>query len=104
MVLMEPDLLEKHQTMEGPGVSIFDESLLSSSKSTQLLCSVDQQFIGLSAVDVKERKFCAFEGFHLPKNLNNEQLSQKIVSLSSRSNILKKINFRNVSVQIHNNH
>src|SRR6478609_7718065 len=103
-LLRETGILERQRTADGPSVSIFDESLLTGApKPYQLLCSIDHQFIGLSAIDVKERKFYAFEGFHLPKNFNDEHLAQKISSLVRESNILKKVNFRNVSVQIANN-
>src|SRR3954469_12190472 len=98
---------QKFQTKmkEGkPDISILDESLFSGvPKSNKLLCSVNHEFIALSVVDTKESKFCGFECFRLPGVLNDDQLSQKILSLAGTSEILKRVDFRNADVQIVNN-
>jgi len=88
---------------EAANISIFDESLLTApSKRFNLLCTVDHQFIGLSVVDIKERKFSAFEAYHFSQSLNDEQLAQKILTLTGQSSILRKVDFTTVSVQVIN--
>jgi hypothetical protein len=84
-------------------VSILDESLFAGlSKGYKILCSAGRSFLSISAVDVAETKFAGFEAFHFPKQLNDEQLADKISSLPERSEILKKVNFRSASVQLCN--
>ncbi len=84
-------------------VSILDESLFTGEKKQyNLFCSVDAEFISIAAVDAAQMKFVGFEGFHFPKGLSDEQLSAKITSLAEQSSILKKVDFRNVSVQVSN--
>jgi hypothetical protein len=88
---------------EAANISIFDESLLTEhDKKYDLLVTVDHRFIGLSIVDSKERKFYAFEAYHFQQSLSTEQLAQKIAVLPNQSNILKEVDFTNVSVQVVN--
>ncbi len=85
-------------------VSILDESLFTGEKkSYKLLCTIDSEFISVAAVDPDKNKFAGFEGFHFTKPLSDEQLVQKISELTLKSAILKKVDFRNVSVQFAGN-
>ena len=80
-------------------VSILDESLFTGGqKSYRLLCSVDRQFISVAVADMPANKFTGFEAFHFPKSLSDEQLAQQIGNLTQHSSILKKVDFKNVSV------
>lgn len=80
-------------------VSILDESLFTGEpKQYKLFCTADPGFISIAAVDTSKNKIAGFEGFHFNKLLTDEQLSQKISGLTLQSSILKKVDFRNVSV------
>lgn len=92
-------------TMKGKDaiVSILDESLFTGDKRHyKLLCTIDPEFISIAAVDQEKNRFSGFEGFHFSRPCNDEQLSLKIAELTRQSDILKKIDFRNVSVQFAN--
>ncbi|CAN5523613.1 hypothetical protein BH11BAC1_BH11BAC1_06850 [soil metagenome] len=89
---------------KGAVLSILDESLFTGEqKPYRLLCTVDPEFISIAAVDPLKNKFFGFEGFHLAKPHSDEQLVQKIAGLPLQSTLLKKVDFRNVSVQFTNN-
>jgi len=80
-------------------VSILDESLFTGEpKQYKLYCTADPGFISIAAVDTGRNRIAGFEGFHFNKLLTEEQLSQKISGLTLQSSILKKVDFRNVSV------
>ena len=80
-------------------VSVLDESLFTGeSKQYKVFCSADPGFISIAAVDQAKNRFAGFEGFHFDKLLSEDQLAGKISSLTHQSSILKKIDFRNVSV------
>ena len=80
-------------------VSILDESLFTGEqKQYKIYCTVDPGFVSIAAVDPSKNRFTGFEGFHFDKLLTKEQLGRKISDLTTQSTILKKVDFRNVSV------
>jgi hypothetical protein len=80
-------------------VSILDESLFTGEpKQYKIFCTADPGFISIAAVDVAKNRFAGFEGFHFDKLLPQELLAEKISALTLKSSILKKVDFRNVSV------
>jgi hypothetical protein len=84
-------------------VSILDESLFTGGHGPhKIFCSIDPGFISVAAVDAGRNKFSGFEGFHFAKPLSDEQLALKVTGLAHESAILKKVDFRNVSVQFAN--
>lgn len=84
-------------------VSILDESLFTGErKPYRLLCTIDREFISVAIADTTQSKFAGFEGIQFPKPLNDEQLVSRITDLTRQSSILKKVEFRNVSVQFAN--
>jgi hypothetical protein len=84
-------------------VSILDESLFTGGQRPyKLLCTVDPELISIAAIDTAQNKFTGFEGFPMQKPQNDDQLAQKIAGLTHQSTILKKVDFRNVSVQFTN--
>src|SRR3954471_1466428 len=87
----------------GGVVSILDESLFTGgSKSYKLYCTADPGFVSVAVVDSEKNKFTGFEGFHFDKLLTEEQLARKISGLALQSSILKKVDFREVSVLLGN--
>ena len=80
-------------------VSILDESLFTGEqKQYKIYCTADPGFVSIAAVDPSKNRFTGFEGFHFDKLLTEEQLGRKISDLTTQSTILKKVDFRNVSV------
>ena len=80
-------------------VSILDESLFTSeSKPYKIYCTVDPGFTSIAVVDTAKNRFAGFEGFHFEKLLSEDQLAKKISGLTEESTILKKVDFKNVSV------
>jgi len=80
-------------------ISILDESLFTGEKKAyKIFCTADPGFVSIAAVDPVKNRFAGFEGFHFDKLLNEEQLAKKISELTQQSSILKKVDFRNVTV------
>src|SRR6185436_4183811 len=86
-----------------PIVSILDETLLTGvAKPGKLLCSLDSSRISLAAVDPATSRFLAFEVFQFSKSGAADLPAVQLDLLSETSQILKKVDYRNVSVQVHN--
>jgi len=87
-----------------PVVSILDESLFTGeSKQYKIYCTADPGFLSIAAVDTSKNRFTGFEGYHFDKLLTEDQLANKISGLTQQSSILKKVDFRNVSVLLGSN-
>jgi hypothetical protein len=85
-------------------VSILDESLFNGDhKSFSIFCTADPEFLSIAAFDSGRNKFSGFEVFHHNRTFTEEQLAEKISGLALQSSILKKVDFRNVSVQFSGN-
>src|SRR5205085_3468850 len=75
------------------------ESMLTGEpKPYKIYCTVDPGFISIAAVDPAKNKYTGFEGYHFDKLLTEDQIAKKIAGLTQQSSLLKKVDFRNVSI------
>src|SRR6478752_6438141 len=100
MTMGEVTNMAKPLLKNGSGtISIIDESMLTGEpKPYKIYCTVDPGFISIAAVDPAKNKYTGFEGYHFDKLLTEDQLAKKIAGLTQQSSILKKVDFRNVSI------
>ena len=85
---------------EKEDVSILDESLLTGEQTpVKILCTAGPQLISIAAYHSARNKFSGLECFHFNRPLTDSQLAVSISELAHKSTLLRKVDFRNVSVQ-----